>query len=212
MSQIAKYFTGLLIVLINLIPVYGVLNWGWQSFDLIFLYWLENLVIGFFMLLGILIRRYPEAGEIVMSMISIPFTAFHYTVFCIFHGIFIAAIFSKLEAGRDPLEAFYSLVIIEVQSLDVKIALVALFIMHFFQWIKDKIDSNFITEPGKLIFTSYIRIVITHLTIFICGFFLSSAGNPAIGLLFIVVIKIVSDVYFYIVKANSVKQQSVKKK
>lgn len=207
MTHISKYLTGLLIVLINLIPVYGVLNWEWQSFDLIFLYWLENLIIGFFMLLGILIRRYPEAGEIVMSMLTIPFTAFHYTAFCIFHGIFITAIFSKLEMGRDPLEAFYILVTAELQQMDVRIALVALFVMHLFQWCKEKFNSGFITEPGKLIFTSYMRIVITHLTIFICAFFLSSLGDPAIGLLFIVAIKIISDIYFYLVKNNSKNQK-----
>ena len=33
-------FLALLIVL-NLVPVYGVFYWDWKSFDLIFLYWLE---------------------------------------------------------------------------------------------------------------------------------------------------------------------------
>lgn len=26
----------------NLVPLTGVLSWGWQSFDLIFLYWMET--------------------------------------------------------------------------------------------------------------------------------------------------------------------------
>ena len=33
-------------IALNLIPVVGVLFWGWSAFALIFLYWLENLVVG----------------------------------------------------------------------------------------------------------------------------------------------------------------------
>ena len=41
-------------IALNLIPVIGVLFWGWSAFALIFLYWLENLVVGVRTLLSML--------------------------------------------------------------------------------------------------------------------------------------------------------------
>ncbi|MGD9385412.1 MAG: DUF6498-containing protein, partial [Thioalkalispiraceae bacterium] len=57
-----------LLVLLNTIPVYGVFQWGWKSFDLIFLYWLENLIIGGFMILRMLVRPYAHAVELAMPI------------------------------------------------------------------------------------------------------------------------------------------------
>lgn len=46
---------------LNAVPLIGVLQFNWASFDLIFLYWLENLVIGGFVVLRMLVRprRHP---------------------------------------------------------------------------------------------------------------------------------------------------------
>ena len=45
------------LIALNALPLYGVVAWGWQSFDLIFLYWLENLIIGAFTLLRMLVEN-----------------------------------------------------------------------------------------------------------------------------------------------------------
>ena len=44
----------LLLVAANLVPLAGVLFWGWQVKQVVFLYWAENIVIGLFNLAAIL--------------------------------------------------------------------------------------------------------------------------------------------------------------
>jgi Family of unknown function (DUF6498) len=36
------------LVAVNMWPLYGVLFFGWSLFSIIFLYWIENGIIGFF--------------------------------------------------------------------------------------------------------------------------------------------------------------------
>ncbi len=43
-----KMPSAILLVLVNLIPIVGILFWGWNPYDIIFLYWVENIVIGGF--------------------------------------------------------------------------------------------------------------------------------------------------------------------
>ena len=39
------------LIAVNTIPAVGVLFFGWDAFNVVFLFWLENLVIGFFAVL-----------------------------------------------------------------------------------------------------------------------------------------------------------------
>ena len=59
----------------NLIPISGVFAWGWQSFDLIFLYWMENIVIGVFTLGRMVIRPYGHPVELAFPLFFAPFFA-----------------------------------------------------------------------------------------------------------------------------------------
>jgi hypothetical protein len=43
----------------NLFPIYGVLFLGWEVFIILFLFWMENLIIGFFNILRMLLLS-PE--------------------------------------------------------------------------------------------------------------------------------------------------------
>ena len=65
----------LLLVGLNLLPAAGVLFWGWRSFDLIFLYWMENLVIGAFTLLRMVVRPYRHVIDWVFPVFLAPFFA-----------------------------------------------------------------------------------------------------------------------------------------
>jgi uncharacterized protein DUF6498 len=40
--------TVLFLIAVNLIPLFGVLFFGWSLFSIKFLYWIENGIIGFF--------------------------------------------------------------------------------------------------------------------------------------------------------------------
>lgn len=193
--MIPKPILGLLIILCNLIPVYAVVFLNWKSIDLIFLYWLENLIIGLFMVLRMLIRRYSGIPEVIVSLYSIPFTAFHYTLFCIFHGIFIMVIFDQMKFGDNaPLDLFYVSVLM-IKSGGMEMAIAGLFLIHLIDWIRDWFKSA--QDIGDIVFSAYKRIMLTHLTIIACGFALLKIGNPEIGLLFLIAIKMAIDLYLY---------------
>ncbi len=52
----------LMLVLANLIPLLGVLAWGWKVFDVVVLYWFENVVIGAINILKMLTCS-PDASD-----------------------------------------------------------------------------------------------------------------------------------------------------
>jgi hypothetical protein len=94
------------LVIVNLIPLAGVLLLGWRLADLMLLYWLENGIIGGFTILKILTSRAPRdmprptATEIHVSLphrlgavgTALFFTV-HYGLFWIVHGVFVHVFF-----------------------------------------------------------------------------------------------------------------------
>ena len=73
--------------------MFGVLFFGWQVFELVFLYWLENVVIGIFTFLKFVVRRYEHGVELVLPFFFAPFFLVHYGGFTAGHGIFVFALF-----------------------------------------------------------------------------------------------------------------------
>jgi hypothetical protein len=45
----------------NLIPLYGILYWQWDSFQLLMLYWMETVIIAFWTILGV--ARLPSTDR-----------------------------------------------------------------------------------------------------------------------------------------------------
>jgi hypothetical protein len=83
------------LVLANLVPLAGVLLFGWDAFALLLLYWLENLVVGGFTLL----RMLRAGGLKALGMSA--FFVFHYGFFCAIHGSLVVAV-SSIGADTDP--------------------------------------------------------------------------------------------------------------
>jgi hypothetical protein len=48
LEKLWRHKSALVLIAANLAPLAGVLFAGWDAFDMVFLYWLENVVIGFF--------------------------------------------------------------------------------------------------------------------------------------------------------------------
>jgi len=79
-----------LIVLLaaNLMTLYGVLFLGWSSFEIVFVYCLESILIGIFNIFKMIL-----AGGIVkdvgLKVFLAPFFAFHYNAFMIGQLVFV---------------------------------------------------------------------------------------------------------------------------
>ena len=85
---------------IDLIPIYAVIVLGWGAAPLVFLYWLENLVIGVMTILRMIAAGVGKGIVGGAQLIFfVPFFTVHYGMFCFGHGIFLAALQSEDFAG-----------------------------------------------------------------------------------------------------------------
>jgi hypothetical protein len=94
------------LVVVNLIPLAGVLLLGWRLSDLMLLYWLENGIIGGFTVLKILTSRAPTGAAQSApgaALATLPhrlgavgtaiFFTIHYGIFWTVHGVFVRLFF-----------------------------------------------------------------------------------------------------------------------
>ncbi len=131
------------VLLANLAPLAGSIWFGWDAFTVVFVYWLENLVIGAFNVLKMILahgdapsylefyRRQPLM--LVTLPILVGFFIFHYFGFCYGHGVFVFAVFDKSTSMYDDLPAW-------VQSeltLGVVLSLAALVAEHAYWFYRN---------------------------------------------------------------------------
>lgn len=184
------------ILLFNAIPLYGVLAWDWRIFDLIFLYWLENLIIGGFVLVRFVIRPFSHWIEWLLLGFLVPFFCVHYFGFCYGHGSFLLGMFgdeavSGLANTRIP-GVIWPL--IEKQQLLMPV--LGLVMLHLFDWVRDVREQGLGSANIKeLMIAPYRRILVLHITIIVGAFVLGVLNDPLWGLVLLVVIKTVSDFY-----------------
>lgn len=92
---------GKALILANLIPLFGVLFLGWNAGALLLIYWLENIVIGFYTL----IRMFYACGTKAIGIAI--FFMIHYSAFCGVHGLMVMMLSvtagegSMLEGGDE---------------------------------------------------------------------------------------------------------------
>ncbi|MEE2641857.1 MAG: DUF6498-containing protein [Planctomycetota bacterium] len=86
------------LVIANMVPILGGIFWGWDLRLLLVLYWAENLVIGFYNILKMILA---EARPALMRLFVIPFFMVHFGGFCAVHGFFIY-IFVTMDFANGP--------------------------------------------------------------------------------------------------------------
>ncbi len=186
------------LILLNAIPVYGVFQWGWKSFDLIFLYWLENLIIGAIMILRMLIRPYSHAVEIALPVFLVPFFTFHYGMFCFVHGTFVISLFGQ---GLPPELADMNVPEIIWPLIESRLLfwpLMGLLAYQLLDWFRD-IDERGLGSDGikQLTVAPYRRIIVLHITIIASGFAMVALNEPLVGLLLLIALKTGMDIYHW---------------
>jgi len=186
----------ILLVLLNAIPIYGVFQWGWKSFDLIFLYWLENLIIGVIMIVRMIVRPYSHAVEFALPVFLVPFFTLHYGMFCFGHGTFIVSLFGK---GLSPELASMDvpeIILPLIESRYLFWPLMGLLAYQLLDWVRDVSERGLGSDGIKqLTVAPYRRIVVLHITIIASGFALGTLHEPLVGLLLLVAFKTGMDIY-----------------
>jgi hypothetical protein len=183
-------------IVVNLVPVIGVLFWGWSAFALIFLYWLENVVIGVRTLASMIANAVVLGG--VSWLGALFFGAFftvHYGMFCFGHGVFVMALFGGNAFGDSILDlagATQALLMRETNLLIGLGSIVAWQLVQFVLFLtRGEVRRTNVTE---LMGAPYPRIIVLHITIIAGGFVLLLLNQPLAGLLMLALIKMAFDV------------------
>lgn len=201
--------SAVVLVAANLVPLFGVLLFEWNLFSVIFLYWAENLVIGFYNIFKIALAEGSDAGEKYYALkagyAELPFKSkvsshghgksslvvffcFHYGIFTLGHGAFVYGLFgigNDLSGGL-----FYTFIL--------------LLFSHGFSFFQNYIGKKeyLKASPERLFMQPYGRILIMHFVILAGGFVSMALGSPVYALLILILLKTVTDLFSHVYEHN----------
>ena len=210
------------LVAANLLPLFGVMFLGWSTFDVVFLYWMENVVIGIINVLKMItcrpsldaikekyadrfagipeeqqaqLDKLTENGSLVSigtKIFMVPFFSFHYGFFCFVHLIFITLMLGG--GGMMGGDPFDRMSNISV-TLGMALSVIALFVSHLVSYFTNFLGKGEYkrTAAPILMFQPYARIVVLHIAIVFSGFFTLMLGQPIWLLILLVIGKIMLD-------------------
>ncbi len=183
-----------ILILTNLIPLFGVIFWEWSLFGIMVLYWFENVIIGIFNLLKMyraemivdpkrLSRKkiYSEEQTGVSRWTLMIFFFFHYSLFTIVHGSFVFIIF-----GPSDLDLF-----------SFAAGVIPLLISHIVSYRTNYIGhEEYRKIPVASLFSRpYARITALHVSILAGGFMIQFFhGMTVLSLVILILFKIAMDI------------------
>ena len=176
----------------NLVPLAGAVLFQWTVFELVLLFWAENVIIGVFNVLRMLIASAGDPVSWVMKIFLIPFFVFHYGMFTFVHGVFVFTLFGGTELGSAEFSDAPGPMLDTVIALGLGIPLLALFLSHAFSFLWNYVGKGeyLNTDLRILMIRPYGRIVVLHVTILIGGFLLMALNSPMAGLVLLVLLKV----------------------
>lgn len=190
------------LVAANLLPLFGVLFWGWDLGFIMILYWLENGVIGLYTLAK-LFAHMPSGAESPAlehagKLFILPFFAFHYGMFWAVHGVFVLLFFGGGFGAGIPMPTAMPGYVLELAGHDraLMLGLLALVASHGVSFASNYLGRGeyrrgTLQEKMK---QPYGRVVVLHLTLLLGGFASFMLGEPMGALLLLIALKIVMDV------------------
>ncbi len=185
--QAVRSPTAIALIVANLVPLVGVLFFDWSLFTIMFFFWLESAVIGFFNILKLVIVAN------ILSIIMVPFFVVHYGAFMSGHLVFIFALFSPDEMSFSGFFPPPDLLISHI--MNVWPAFLGACLSHgisfFYNFIGKKEFRR--STPEKQMMAPYGRIILMHLTIIFGGWLILALGAPILALVLLIGLKIVSD-------------------
>lgn len=143
------------ILVTNLIPVYGVAALGWNAGQILILYWIENVILGV-----LTVPRLVAAGRGGGGCFLPAFFIVHYGMFCAGHLVFALHMVSEFSQGRYGLgeamaEPGFQLAIAGIFGLNLLAQL------RDWWWPGKWRDA----DPKDEMFKPYGRIIVLHLTV-----------------------------------------------
>jgi hypothetical protein len=221
LAQASSSTTSLvLLVAFNLVPLLGVLFWGWNVATLLVLYWAENGIIGLLNVPKMLLARGPDApGEgfantsgrpRVASIAQVPFFLIHYGLFWVVHGIFVftlplfVGMRATIDRAIDAIPTAPELLGERVAGSGpdlaaVTIGVVGLAISHGVSFVINYLGRReyLRISPSAQMFAPYGRLMILHLTIIFGAVVSLSLGSPVGAIVVLVLLKTAVDLVLH---------------
>lgn len=194
------------LLVVNLIPLVGVLAWDWDVASVMILYWSENIVIGFYTLVKMLAK----------SPLAFPFMGLffliHYGGFCAVHGLLVLGLTTEemppiLEGSTWPFFLIFVQLLFNVIAAVLAMApdawllgFAGLFASHGVSLVKNYFLGGEYRdqEVRDLMSAPYKRIIVLHIAILAGGFGVIALGSPLPLLLALVALKIALDVWLHL--------------
>lgn len=182
------------LILANLVPILGVLLFRWEVFPLMFLFWSENVIVGGFNVLKMLLADPESPVEWIGKFFTIPFFCVHYGMFTFIHGVLVIGLFGgglRQGPGFPGLETFWRI----IQENHLGWAILGLAISRGISFATNYLGNGEFRRASlqQLMQQPYGRIIVLHLTILFGGFLMMAMHSPVWGLLLLVGLKIVLD-------------------
>ena len=186
----------ILLIAANLLPLAGVFLWDWDVFLLLLLFWCENVIIGLFGIARLVVAA--DRDTIVTGLFHPLFFLVHYGGFMFGHFMVLFGMYADhvAELGGDATAAGYYTLIIENLNW---VAIAALFLSHGWSFVENFMGHTEYVRlsPMQAMSLPYKRMFITHVALIFGGFFLIETGQPLVGLILLVLMKIALDVTFH---------------
>jgi hypothetical protein len=209
----------------NLIPFIGIFLFDWDVRFIVLLYWIENLIAGFYNILKMALLKTDQAKDKLGKLFMIPFFCMHYGGFCAVHGFFLMHFF-KIGSGISPLgnDLHWWGPLVFLQLLHSVIAgiwastppemiwaVIGLTISHGISFVENYIlGKEYKTSTlSKLMHQPYQRIMVMHIAILAGGIFVLQLNSPLPLMIILVLLKIFVDLYLH-KKSHRVKPPETK--
>lgn len=182
------------LVAFNLLSLAIALWMGWEPAMILFLYWVENVVIALWQVPRFFLADDGKADGSYKPMnrlfVCLFFLA-HYGIFTLVHGSLVFTFFLKQELNWENL---YTLV---TGTPGLTLAVTGLLLSHGVQFFSDAGKGILTSTPlSDVMMQPYRRIVVLHLVVLFSGVLLTFLPYPRISLILLATIKIGMDVHF----------------
>ncbi|MBL0270032.1 MAG: hypothetical protein KAX45_06625 [Chitinophagaceae bacterium] len=193
-----------IIILANLLPVYGVWFMGWSAVEVFIVYAMETLILGiltvFKLLMATLARGtdnwYSKGKQSSVSgLFFIVFFIMHYGIFTLVQTSIFAGVSGITPSGKSPEYFFFHFW--EFINQDIGIMLLIFILSYLLRdLLPFLIRKDYLHAPMlMLMFQPYGRIIIQQFTVILGSMFLTFKLG-AIFVLVFALVKIIAEIYF----------------
>lgn len=196
------------LVAVNLVPLVGVLFFGWSLFSLMLLYWFESGIVGFFNVLKILRASgpAPENQEFTINerpanpankWFIAPFFVLHYGIFWTVHGVFVFLVFGLgvFDVLAPDRPSGFSGGLRGFEPVGVAVAAAAMLLSHGVSFFVNFLGKReyLAVSPMEQMSRPYSRVFVLHVTVLAGACLTAFLGTPLAALVVMVFLKTAFD-------------------